>query len=419
MSDLINAKRRALMQAFGAGMAASLLPAAHAATPGNAWSSAYKPYDGPFNTAFNGVLETARLRVEGRLPASLQGTFFRNGPARMRLGPTAYDHWFDGDGMVQRFGFADGKVSHRGVMLKTPKLVDEEAAGRFLYPTFGSVVPEARPVRNPDPLNAANINLLSMKGGQELYALWEGGSALKIDPATLDVQGFKAWSPDTAGAPFSAHPRIAPDGTVWNFGYMPGSGKLIVYEIGADGILKRQTLLAMPQADMVHDFAITERYLVFLLMPMIAAAPQRADRPFLDRFRWRDDAPLIAALVDKSDFSVRRFELSSGGVFHLGNAWEQKGVVRIDYVRQPDILGTLKRLQLDSPNAHAGSQPTRWTQVELDLRTGRATQAPTDLADVEFPRFDARYTGMGTDQAFMMQRSAAPHCRMKSRASIR
>ena len=34
----------------------------------------------------------------------------------------------------------------------------------------------------------------------------------------LPTKGFKVWSPETAGAPFSAHPRRAPDGTVWSFG---------------------------------------------------------------------------------------------------------------------------------------------------------------------------------------------------------
>jgi carotenoid cleavage dioxygenase-like enzyme len=72
-----------------------------------------------------------------------------------------------------------------------------------------------------------------MAGGKRLYALWEAGSALDLDPDTLASRGWKAWSPETAGAPFSAHPRVDPDGTGWSFGYMPGSGKLLIYQIGA------------------------------------------------------------------------------------------------------------------------------------------------------------------------------------------
>ena len=36
--------------------------------------------------------------VEGRMPAELQGTFFRNGPGRFELGGERYQHLFDGDG---------------------------------------------------------------------------------------------------------------------------------------------------------------------------------------------------------------------------------------------------------------------------------------------------------------------------------
>src|SRR5437868_14286272 len=39
--------------------------------------------------------------VEGRWPADLAGTFYRNGPGRFELGGERYRHWFDGDGMVQ------------------------------------------------------------------------------------------------------------------------------------------------------------------------------------------------------------------------------------------------------------------------------------------------------------------------------
>ncbi|MCX7065251.1 MAG: carotenoid oxygenase family protein, partial [Proteobacteria bacterium] len=38
--------------------------------------------------------------IEGRVPADLHGTFFRNGPGRQRIGKQTFGHWFDGDGMI-------------------------------------------------------------------------------------------------------------------------------------------------------------------------------------------------------------------------------------------------------------------------------------------------------------------------------
>jgi all-trans-8'-apo-beta-carotenal 15,15'-oxygenase len=406
--------RRRLLQglAWGSASATGLLsPWAQAFTADRAaaFASASAPFDGPLSTTagvgFNGTLHTTDIPVRGKIPAALRGTLYRNGAARFKLGSTRYTHWFDGDGMVQAFHFDGGKASHRGVLLRTPKLVEEEAAGRFLYAGFGTPMADSQAVDRPDLLNTANINMLSMNGGRDLYALWEGGSAMQLHPQSLAVQGFKAWSPETAGAPFSAHPRRAPDGTLWNYGYAPHSGKLIIYEINAQGQLKRQAAIAAPQADMVHDFAITENYLVFLLMPL-HAKPSTPATGSLDRYEWRSEAPLIAMLVRKSDFSARHIELPNGGVFHLGNAWEEGGMVRLGYARYGKFLEHLKGLTLPAPQSPP-DQLASWTQVEINPAQGTARQIDTGLHGTEFPSFDTRNTGQKTDYTVLMQNTHA------------
>lgn len=156
------------------------------------------------------------MPVQGRWPAALQGSFYRIGPARRELGGVAMDHWFDGDGMLQAFRLEAGtaasppRIAHRGALLATPKLVAEEAAGRLLYSGFATALPDARPLSGSDSLNPANINQLALPQTGSLYTLWEAGSALEVDRVALQSRGFKAWSPETRGAPFSAHPRVAP-----------------------------------------------------------------------------------------------------------------------------------------------------------------------------------------------------------------
>lgn len=402
-----NWSRRQLLRAAAASLPTALCLPAQAASPREAVASSYTRFDGPFNSAFSGTLDDPAPRIEGRLPAGLRGTLYRNGPARMRLGPTRYRHWFDGDGMVQAITLAEGRARHTGVLLRTPKLLQEEAAGRFLYPAFGTHFPDALNVPHPDALNTANINLLPLRGGRELYALWEGGSALRVDPLTLQAGGFKAWSKETAGAPFSAHPRVAPDGTVWNFGCMAGSGKLIVYEIAPDGRLRRQALLDVPQADMVHDFAITRGHLVFLLMPLVFDREPTPPRPFAERFQWDGAAPLIALAVSRADFSVRRFELPNGGLFHLGNAWEEGGSVHLGYARVPNLQLALESLGSGGRTPGEAGKPTAWAEVRLDLASGKATEERTGLANIEFPRFDLRRTGERTVTTVMLARSTA------------
>ena len=400
--------RRAVLAALGA----SLLPAlGHGANTPEAWRSSYAPYNGPLKAP----LASGPLSVRGRWPAALQGTLYRIGPARRELGGVAMDHWFDGDGMLQAFrleaGAAPARISHRGALLATPKLVAEEAAGRLLYSGVATTLPDAPAINGPDAINPANINLLAMPAHKKLFALWEAGSALEVDPDTLQARGFQAWSPETRGAPFSAHPRVAPDGTVWNFGYVPGSGKLLVYEIAPEGALRRQHVLDAPQADMVHDFAITERYLVFLLMPMKFDGRPGVGSP-LPHYRWLDAEPLVALLVDKADFKVQRFELPGTGLFHLANAWEEGGTVQVRFVAQPDFLAAMRGFKVDAASSATAAAATRWAHLALTPSTGQARLDYPGLAGVEFPRVHPARNGLPTRFTTLLERSAGMEARV-------
>lgn len=406
--------RRTVLSALGAG----LLPAlGQAADAPEAWRSSYTPHNGPLKAP----LASGPLPVHGRWPAALRGTFYRVGPARRELGGVALHHWFDGDGMVQAFRFEGGaasaRISHRGALLATPKLQAEEAAGRLLYTGFATTLPQSPPLNGPDTVNPANINLLPLPASGELLALWEAGSALALDPHTLQARGFKAWSPETRGAPFSAHPRVASDGTVWNFGYVPGSGKLLVYEIAPNGQLRRQHMLAAPQADMVHDFAITPTHLVFLLMPLKFSGQPGAGNP-LEHYRWDNKAPLAVLLVDKADFKVQRFELPATGLFHLANAWEDGGTVQVRFVAQPDILGTLRQLRIDAPRQAASAAATQWTHITLNPATGQARMETTGLSSVEFPRIHPARQGLPTQFTTLLARSPGMDARVHGFDSV-
>ena len=375
-----------------------------AATPANAWHSSYASFDAP---DFAGYLRTDHLPVQGKLPAALRGTFYRNGPARFGRGTSRLTHWFDGDGMLQALRINDGQVSHQGRILSTSKTVQEADAGRFLYGNFGSSPVNPLPVTAPDTINPANINLLPMEQGRKLYALWEAGSALEVSPDTLQSYGYKVWSPDTAGAPFSAHPRVAPDGTVWNFGSLVGSGKLLIYQIAPNGQLQRQTVLSLPNADIVHDFAITERHLVFLLQPLKFERTGEPLPNLLAGMHSDAQAPMIACVVAKADWRSTMIELPNSGLFHLGNAFEHGDQIHLSYVHHNDILSTMKSFDVSTEATQPVQLASVWTDVELQPASRRAVVRRTPLTQVEFPRFDPRRTGRPQQITIMLQRSQA------------
>ena len=348
-------------------------------------------------------LETARLAVEGRMPAGLAGRLTRNGPARHEVGGVRYHHWFDGDGMLQQFRFVDGTVSHRGRFVATEKHRAETAAGRMLVPAFGTAVPGAAGLAGPDAMNAANISAL--EHGGRLLALWEGGSAIEVDPETLETAGPVRWSPETAGLPFSAHPRVETDGTLWNIGVAAYAGMVVIYRIGADGRLLTAVPHRVGGIGMVHDFVTTARHLVIPLPPLAVDPARMRGGTFLDAHVWHPERPTRLMVVAKDEPGTARFaELPAGWIFHYGNAWEDAdGVIRFDACWYDDpslVLGGMSAVMRGGEPA--GTQSVG-AFVRLDTRTMAATLEREGTV-AEFPRVDPRAASQRNRWLFTLSR---------------
>lgn len=381
--------RRNFILKLSVAAAAAGLPARLLADSGLAYRSAQAE-----------TLSTPQLALSGRIPARLRGTLFRNGPARHDLGGRRYRHWFDGDGMIQAFRFSDSGVSHVGKFVRTAKFAAETAAGRFLYSAFGTRFDDARAPGSPDEVNAANTSVLPFAG--ELLALWEGGSAYQLDPASLATVGPKVWRSDLKGMPFSAHPRVEPDGTLWNFGVVNGRG-LVLYQVSPGGQLVKADLVPVDAVPMVHDFAITERSLVFLLPPLVLDPEKSAaGASFLDSHVWNPQQPMRVLVLDKSNWSKRRwYELPAGFLFHLGNAWEDEtGVIRLDYMRYADPSDMFQSFRNVMQGAQVYSEGARPTLVKLDPARGALQESRGEHG--EFPRIDARATGRRYSQLYSL-----------------
>ncbi len=347
----------------------------------------------PWLLGFKGVSQEhlqADAVITGRLPAQLSGTLYRNGPAQHQVGDYRYSHWFDGDGMVQAFRIGNGQVKHQGRMVATRKYQAEQAAGRALYPGFASQPPNPKPVTSPDLVNVANISVLPHHG--KLYALWEAGSPWELNPDTLETIGIAEFSPDTSGVPFSAHPRIEPDGTLWNFGYLSSAGVIVLWHMNPQGkVVKADTIKVDPMT-MPHDFVVTRNHLILLLPPLNYQAGN-ADN-FLDAHVWQPTQATRVLVIEKNDFSaVRQFELPAQWVFHFGNAWEDNsGIIRFDGASADSPMAMLDGFRDVMQGQAPDPVPSQHLRYRIDLNTGRASQRPM-LAmgtDSEFPTIDPR-----------------------------
>lgn len=326
--------------------------------------------------------------VSGKAPADLAGALYRNGPAHFKHGDAYATHWFDGDGMVQRINIADGQAVHTGRYVDTQKRRLEMAANKFLAPGFGTVGDPSYPVGSSDDVNPGNISVL-MSGG-ELLALWEAGSAYRLDPVTLETKGFKAWRPDLKGMPFLAHPKREPDGRVWNLAL---SGRRIgIYNINPDGSTRDFGMVDVGASHYIHDWTMTERKLVILCQPWIQT---KNIPPFIDGFVWQPEQGMKFLIVDKDDLTKTRWAQGPARAFyHTGAAWEESdGTIRVDAAFYPEpVLGSGGGAAEIRGKVSGDQASSKLTMAVIPLQ-GDARLVETKIAG-DFPQVDPRRHGL-------------------------
>jgi carotenoid cleavage dioxygenase-like enzyme len=322
------------------------------------------------------------LTVSGTVPAGLRGTLYRNGPGRFSRAGFRYRHWFDGDGLIHGWKIGDGGISHRARFVATRKFQREERAGRFLLPAAGTRVPDAVGIRNSDDLNVANTALVTHAG--ELYALWEGGSAHRLDAETLQSDGPVTWRDDLASVPFSAHPLHDADGSLWNFGLM--GSQLVIWRIGADGQVRDIQSIETPFPGYMHAFSMSAEHLLFVLLPYVTTGSMD-DQSYFESLRWQPERGCRALVLDKANLQRQRwYGLPAGAAYHYGPVlqqgrelvlqacWNRDGAAAISPFAA-ELAGQVQRID-------SGSS---LQQIRLHLDTGQSRMDSMFDGSIDFP----------------------------------
>lgn len=348
---------------------------------------------------FGAEMDAEELVVEGVLPAALNGTFYRNGPDP-QFPPHREDryHVFDGDGMIYAVRLQGGRASMRNRYVRTRKFELERAAGRRLFGVFGN--PRFNdPSVSPADYNTANTHI--WPHGDALYALMEGCPPTAIDPETLETKGFETFAGTVTG-PFTAHPKTDPaDGAMHAFGYSakgPGSTAIRYNVIDAAGRPSHVAWLDQPYPSMMHDFALTERHVVFPCLPVVISMERAMQgKPVT---AWENDRPAAFGVMEKGGTggaSVRWFETDPTFTFHIANSFDDGQDIVID------VAGS-KRAPL-MPSADGGypdPQDTRFTLKRWRIGgNGHFREETVDALDLQFPRIDDRVQGRRYRKAFV------------------
>ncbi|OBG34249.1 carotenoid oxygenase [Mycobacterium alsense] len=358
------------------------------------------------------------LKVTGHIPEHLDGRYLRNGPNPVQEVDPATYHWFTGDAMVHGVALSGGQARwYRNRWVRTAHVCAAlgEPAPAGLNPRAGmlSVGP--------------NTNVLSHAG--QTLALVEGGGANYRLTDELDTVGTCDFDGTLAGG-YTAHPHRDPrTGELHAVSYSFARGRSVQYSvIDAQGRARRTVDIDVTGSPMMHDFSLTDKYVVIYDLPVTfdpvqvmptnvprwldlparlvvqslvgrvrvpgpMATMMNRDREPIDRmpYRWNPKYPARIGVMPREggNADIRWFDIEPCYVYHPLNAYSETRdgaeVVVLDVVR----YSTMFDRDLRGPG---DSRPAldRWT---INLATGAVSSERRDDRPQEFPRINETLLG--------------------------
>ncbi|MDM9380402.1 carotenoid oxygenase family protein [Chlorogloeopsis sp. ULAP01] len=332
-------------------------------------------------------LTVDHLQVIGEIPPDLNGMLIRNGPNPL-FPSQAWYHWFDGHGMLHGVEISNGKANYRNRYVQTQGWKMEKEAGRAIHSGF--LAPPQQENPSP-PVNTANTAVVWH--GDRLLALWEGGEPYQIEVPELKTVSPYTYGGDLKGA-FTAHPKVDfATGEMMFFGYSWVDLPYLQYSVvSPEGKLLRTVPIDLPVGVMMHDFAITAHYTIFMNLPLTfrLERAQQGKPPLL----FEKDIPSRFGILPRhgDNSSIRWFEAPACYVAHTLNAYEDGDEVILIACRMPSttMLGLAGRAQ-DTHSDLAFLHKWRF-----NLKTGAVIEEPLDNIPSEFPRVNEQYLGRKT-----------------------
>lgn len=272
--------------------------------------------------------------VAGEVPEFVRGTYYLNGPARFKAGDLPYRHWLDGDGMVSRLHFDATGIHFRNRYIQSTKFLSEQVAGRALFRTFGTPLPDGRLNRLRSGLQSP-VNISVYPYGRHLLAFGEQGLPWELNPETLETIGqFNFHGRLNDASPMAAHPKFDPrTGEMFSFGvWFSPSPKLYFYCFDHEDLRYRKTV-ALPYSCSVHDFALSEHYAIFYLSPYLLDIQSflQNNRTLMDSLRWEPDRGSSLLVLDRSNGElVASVPIGRRYCLHLINSFEQEKRLVVD-----------------------------------------------------------------------------------------
>ena len=340
------------------------------------------------------------LEVIGELPAQLAGMFVRNGP-NPQFNPQGQYHWFDGDGMLHGVSIKNGKAQYLNRYVRTQGFKLEREAGKNIW--TGLLEPPQ--MDNPYGPSKNTANTALVYHAEKFLALWEGGAPHQITTSGLETIGPYSYN-EKLNCPFTAHPKVDPlTGEMMFLGYSLAEPPFLQYGIvGTDGELAKTIPIDLPVGVMMHDFAITEKYTIFLDLPF-TFRPERMEQG-KPAFMFESDSPSRFGIMPRhgDNNSIRWFETSPCYIFHTLNAYEEGDEVVLIACR----MNSTNVFVSDEGKRDPEGDIPRLYRWRFNLATGLVKEEMLDETPGEFPRVNEGKLGSKTRYGYVAKIAPAP-----------
>ncbi|EAZ21238.1 hypothetical protein OsJ_36889 [Oryza sativa Japonica Group] len=300
------------------------------------------------------------LPVSGRIPPFINGVYARNG-ANPHFEPTAGHHLFDGDGMERALGRAVfpkaiGELHGHSGIARLALFYARGLCG-LVDPSHGTGV--------------ANAGLVYFNG--RLLAMSEDDLPYQVRvTADGDLETVGRYDFDgQLGCAMIAHPKLDPvSGELFALSYdVIKKPYLKYFYFDADGTKSPDVEIELEQPTMIHDFAITENFVVvpdhqvvFKLGEMFrGGSPVVLDREKTSRFG-------VLPKHATSSLEMVWVDVPDCFCFHLWNAWEEAESGEVV------VVGSCMTPADSIFNESDEHLESVLTEIRLNTRTGESTR---------------------------------------------
>lgn len=321
------------------------------------------------------------LAVEGVIPPELDGRYVRIGPNPVNADPRTY-HFFTGDGMMHGIRIADGRAHwYRNRWVRSTAVAKQRGF---------------RPAPGPRHVfDTVNTSIVGLAGRG--YALVEAGSTPVCFGEELDQQRYDDFGGTLPGS-FSAHPRRDPEtGELHAICYEATDPNRIRYNIiDTAARVRRSVVIPVSQGPLIHDCAITKRFVVILDLPMTLSM-----RTILSGhgfpYAWNPDHPARIGLLPREGNAddIIWLPVDPCFVFHIANAQDlEDGRLSLDVIAYDQMFTDRN----DGPD----TLPRAFERWMIDPVSGVVQRLTIDDDPQELPRIDERRTGMAYRYAYAL-----------------